>query len=270
MLRWPPEHYEHMLKWLRSLHNMGERMERQRECAWFSLICLLLLLFGCTTYKPTQYATPIPHVSNYFVTRRGFRPSIGYINTAFVGDVIYQEFDSEVPVAAKIPAQVMVPFMGSTIRLPADSWIPGVPITGEDQFCTQFNAYYEVNSHAMDVACFLDMNLRGVFEWARAPKIHGVRWHRVQPVAYELHEITEEGRMLNTGLRTELVYQGMANNVLNVAYREYVDNLIRPGFTQQMQYTLLANDSTVIRFKNIELEVLRADNNSVEYRIVSR
>jgi hypothetical protein len=209
-------------------------------------------------------------MAKYLAIRRGFAPPLGRRQTAFVGQVMYQEFEYHVQLAAKTAEPVLVSLDGPTVRVPAHAVIPGVWTGGEAQFCTEFHAYHDRHEQAIDIACFLDTHLRGVFEWARAPRIHGSQWHRVPAVAYELQDLQAHAHPVEGGFETALVYHGMANNVLHVAYSESVDHRLLPGFPQPMQYPLQTTAPTFIRFKNIAFEIFSADNKSVEYRIISR
>ena len=65
----------------------------------------------------------------------------------------------------------------------------------------------------------------------------------------------------------ELIYSGLAGNVVRIVYREYVDNLARPAFQQELQYDL--DDSKTIRFRSVIIEVLAATNQTIQYKVVA-
>jgi hypothetical protein len=71
------------------------------------------------------------------------------------------------------------------------------------------------------------------------------------------------------GFRTELVYQGAGGAVLRLAYREFVDDMARPAFTQELTYELPPEGATTIAFQGLEVEILDANNLGVEYRVRS-
>jgi hypothetical protein len=64
----------------------------------------------------------------------------------------------------------------------------------------------------------------------------------------------------------ELVYNGVVNNYLKFIYREFTDNMARPAFTQELQYDV--SKSKIIGFKGVRLEVIDADNTSIEYKVL--
>ncbi|WP_445955594.1 hypothetical protein [Yeosuana sp.] len=67
--------------------------------------------------------------------------------------------------------------------------------------------------------------------------------------------------------KQEFIYNGRVNNDLKFVYREYVDNLARSSFTQELQYDI--NDSNIIGFKGLRIEVLNTTNTSITYKVLS-
>lgn len=64
----------------------------------------------------------------------------------------------------------------------------------------------------------------------------------------------------------ELLYSGISGKTIEVAYREFRGGYAAPAFSQNLKYDLSA--SKFIRFQNFEIEVIRADNNSITSRIL--
>lgn len=66
--------------------------------------------------------------------------------------------------------------------------------------------------------------------------------------------------------KKELVFNGKTGNSLKFMYREYVEDLARPAFTQELQYDLA--EGSIIGIKGLRIEVIRATNISIEYKIL--
>ena len=64
----------------------------------------------------------------------------------------------------------------------------------------------------------------------------------------------------------ELIYGGVAKNVIKVLYREYSNNLARPAFSQELQYDL--DESKIIVFRNTKIEISEATNNKLTFKVV--
>jgi hypothetical protein len=67
--------------------------------------------------------------------------------------------------------------------------------------------------------------------------------------------------------KQEFIYNGRVDNDLKFVYREYVDNLARSSFTQELQYDI--NDSNIIGFKGLRIEVLNTTNTSITFKVLS-
>jgi hypothetical protein len=68
-------------------------------------------------------------------------------------------------------------------------------------------------------------------------------------------------------IRREFIYNGKANNTLKFSYREFIEDLARPAFSQEIVYDL--NESNIIGFRGMRIEVLKSSNVSIEYKVLS-
>lgn len=75
-------------------------------------------------------------------------------------------------------------------------------------------------------------------------------------------KISERG----TSFQQTLIYSGRVGNKINVGYREFSNNAARPAFNNDVEYDLAT--SSVIGYKGAQLEVIKADNNSITYRLI--
>jgi hypothetical protein len=67
--------------------------------------------------------------------------------------------------------------------------------------------------------------------------------------------------------KQEFIYNGKVGNSIKFIYREFSDDFARPSFTQEVQYDL--NESSVIGFKGLKIEVLSATNTLIKYKVIS-
>ncbi|PWC86088.1 hypothetical protein TSH100_13925 [Azospirillum sp. TSH100] len=61
----------------------------------------------------------------------------------------------------------------------------------------------------------------------------------------------------------------MSGNTLNITYREFVDQMARPAFQQDLTYTVSATGPTDIVFRGARMTVYKADNTSVRFVVHS-
>lgn len=78
-----------------------------------------------------------------------------------------------------------------------------------------------------------------------------------------------QGRCLVYGqdsFRRELLYSGVAQGTISLEYREFVNDMARPAFSQTLRYDL--NEGRTIGFRGARFEILDANNISVRYRVL--
>ena len=68
------------------------------------------------------------------------------------------------------------------------------------------------------------------------------------------------------GFQQTLIYSGRVGNKINVAYREFSNNMARPAFNNDVEYDL--SESATIGYKGAEIEVIEATNRYIKYRVV--
>lgn len=66
----------------------------------------------------------------------------------------------------------------------------------------------------------------------------------------------------------EVLYQGKIENRIKISFREFKDNMLRPAFTQDIEYELNKNNTTIIGFKGLRIEVIKATNLDITYKII--
>ena len=68
-------------------------------------------------------------------------------------------------------------------------------------------------------------------------------------------------------VKKEILYNGRSGTTLRLSYREFVRDMARPAFTQDLTYDI--RDDRVVGFRGARLEVLDANNTSIRYRVLS-
>lgn len=67
-------------------------------------------------------------------------------------------------------------------------------------------------------------------------------------------------------LQQVLYYNGKVGNKINIGYREFLDNMARPAFSNDVEYDL--KESKTIAYKGAIIEVIDANNQSITYKLV--
>lgn len=68
-------------------------------------------------------------------------------------------------------------------------------------------------------------------------------------------------------LQQTLLYNGKIGNRITLAYRELQNNLARPAFNNSVEYDL--SESAIVGYKGARIEIIKATNTEITYRIIS-
>ena len=66
--------------------------------------------------------------------------------------------------------------------------------------------------------------------------------------------------------KQEFVYNGKNGNNLKFLYREYVNNMMRASFNQEINYNL--DEGNIVGFKGLRIEVIETSNTSITYKVI--
>jgi len=94
-----------------------------------------------------------------------------------------------------------------------------------------------------------------------APLKHPHSGIRFNPTIYK--EACEDSK---DSFRRELVYTGTSQNSISVLYREFLMDVARPAFSQELRYDLSQGDT--IGFKRARFKVIKFTNTSIKYKVL--
>lgn len=84
---------------------------------------------------------------------------------------------------------------------------------------------------------------------------------------FKVKETTYTDPKCENCFKQEFIFNGRVGNNLKFIYREYINDFARPAFTQELQYDL--NESSTIGFKGMRLEIEKATNTNITYKVLS-
>lgn len=70
----------------------------------------------------------------------------------------------------------------------------------------------------------------------------------------------------NDSFQQTLIYNGKIGNKINIAYREYSEDFIRPAFSNNVEYDL--SESNIIGYKEAKIEIFKTTNEYIEYKVL--
>ncbi len=201
--------------------------------------------------------------------RVGDLPALNVPSSRAVGEVIYETFSYEEWQGAQLLQPLTIDVLAAGATLGPNDGLIASQEAGATVYCTDKPALRVMNEAPSSRICLADQNSDGRFEVWRAPEgpPARVRWAPLHTeVAFSVgRSMAPSGR----GFRYELLYQGVSANVVRILYREYVDDLIRPAFQQDVSYTLAPSGPTDIAFRSSRIRVTAADNNGIRYEMLA-
>ncbi len=122
----------------------------------------------------------------------------------------------------------------------------------------------------------LDYNCNGYFTHKRGSFINrGKDKNKLEePIKYEVVEKREYYPAGRDSFKYNVLYQGKVDSKIKIAYQEfYLDRatnlfMIRPAFEQIIDYELAKEGTTTIGFKGLRIEVLKATNMDITYKVI--
>ena len=213
-----------------------------------------LAFVGCSVAPPPQ---PVAE------RRVGEEPPAGRIEERHVGESIYTKFDYRVTEARRLPSGYSRGYLLGQIQVPQGAALASRPKrNGGLEYCTVEQAY--TGPGGSSLVCFTGPTGLDYFTHVRVPPLKYGAWTTLKShLSFETADI-----MLGEGFKIELLYQGVAGEVLRLAYREFQENLARPAFHQELTYTLSPEGPTEVHFKTLTFEVISADNSGIRYRVL--
>ena len=93
-----------------------------------------------------------------------------------------------------------------------------------------------------------------------------IRAGHCAPLEYKLGTVITS-TYTKTGFQQTLLYSGKIGNRITLGYREFSNDLARPAFNNDVSYDL--SESMVLGYKGARLEVIRATNSEITYKVIS-
>ena len=102
--------------------------------------------------------------------------------------------------------------------------------------------------------------------WKAAP-VTAIEGACAFPVKSDVH--VEKGKVQDIkapNFRQELIYNGKSGTEIKFLYRELSNDMMRPAFTQELQYDL--SESNIVGFKEVRIEIVAATNTDIQYKLL--
>ncbi len=204
---------------------------------------LMIAITGCTTVSYNG--------TNTFVQEVDY-PEVGKEITAYVGDHMVQKGT----ITEESVLLVHNTIDGALYDIPAKKY----PQLGSDQNRNFYLATGVIKSGLADPVQALALEKKEGAELCVITVFGGSSCYEGE---YEIQkQLSERGN----SFQQTLIYSGRVGEKINIGYREFSNNTARPAFNNDVEYDL--SSSNTIGYKGALIEVIKADNSSITYKLI--
>ncbi len=188
-------------------------------------------------------------------------PPKGELKTASVGSTVYERSQYRAFPSYRIASAVVAKILFAQVDLPAGTELLQIDSKTKLKACaaTSIGAFRlgEYNG------CLMDDDGDGKFDRVAGNEVQGGKKLPV-PVEYSPSEYIDTAP---GSLKQVLIYLGSTRDTLRLSYREFVNDMARPAFTEEYTFPLEATFPQVIAFKDVKLTVTKIDGAGLHYSV---
>ena len=241
-----------------------------------TLIRSFLVIWAVVATSSLEAQPQVPKHECPTTRQEGATVKVGEVGSASAGEALYAEFDFQSAPTVKLEGPVV---HNETIRLSGGERLLAFRGKKGLLFCSS----RKVTNLSGDefFVCLADRKEKGLFDsFAVVDTRSGVvrfRWLKrleiVPPIEYETamtplptnFSVTSSG---DRNFRREVVFEGVTGETLRLMYREFVDDLARPAFNQELTFKLNKDGPTMVAVKGAVLEFLEIGNLGAKAKLI--
>ncbi len=225
----------------------------------FFVLIALVGLAGCATIQVFEG----PQV----VESYGTIPGVGATETVSVGSVIFSQHRLWKKSGLHIPSGYRGKVGGAEVDVAATDYLVKAVADSQEAYCTQRATMKNIFGAPIKPTCFVGPLGASHFTKVMVPS-DAIWWSSelAEPLRFSK---TEEDIMRPDSLRRELIYLGTAGKIMRIAYREYLGDMARPAFAQEVTYDV-DKLPLEIAFKNAKFQVLEIRGSTLRYRVLNQ
>lgn len=250
-----------------------------------SILVFIFILSGCSSTQLIPFEYSWAKVANNETQKTIYLPEIGKTSEARIGNTLVSKSTVTYKDAIKINKDFKIGFNSTgsingfnnkviTVNDTEDLIFPNHATfknkkTNQTMACFENIAIGDIySSYIKDTfsPCLIDDKEMGYFREILEKDNPNTPSDFLLPLDIDYEKIVVKN---TTGyyFKQEFIFNGRVDNSLKFIYREFNGDLARPSFTQEVQYDL--NQSNIIGFKDLSIEILNATNQEIEYKVIT-
>jgi hypothetical protein len=185
-------------------------------------------------------------------TKVGMEPPVGVERTATIGSPVVEKFRFDAVKVGMADGDVVKGTLTGNITIRA----------GEPLYQVQSKARYKACSQSGP--CALDDDGDGTFD--RIALDDTVAALRLKaPVRYQIKDAVAPSSSGN--FKQVVSYLGVSGDTLRFSYREFLNDMARPAFTEELTFPITKTYPQGVAFKDVKMTILGIDGMGLRYRL---
>ena len=185
-------------------------------------------------------------------TKVGMEPPSGVERTATIGSPVMEKFRFDSVKVGIADSDVVKGTLTGNIRIEA----------GEPLYQVQSRAKYKACSQ--NGPCALDDDGDGTFDRIALDDV--VRAFKLNvPVRYQIKDAVAPSSSGN--FKQVVSYLGVSGDTLRLSYREFLNDMARPAFTEELTFPITKTFPQGLAFKDVRMTIIGIDGLGLRYRL---
>jgi hypothetical protein len=185
-------------------------------------------------------------------TKVGMEPPVGVERTATIGSPVVEKFRFDAVKVGMADSDVVKRTLTGNITIRA----------GEPLYQVQSKARYKACSQSGP--CALDDDGDGTFDRiALDDTVAALRLK--EPVRYQIKDAVAPSS--NGNFKQVVSYLGVSGDTLRLSYREFLNDMARPAFTEELTFPITKTYPQGVAFKDVKMTILGINGMGLRYRL---
>ena len=193
--------------------------------------------------------------------RDAVTPIVGTLSTATVGSTVYQRDHYRVLPAYTIAEPVVAKIIFARVNLPPETRLLQIESKTKLKACAAASIADFRNK--LYQGCLMDDDGDGKFDRVAGNEVQGGK-KLDHPIAYKQSEYIEPS---SDSVKQVVIFLGSTKDTLRLSYREFVNDMARPAFTEEYTFPLAATFPQPVAFKDVKLTVTGIDGGGLHYKV---
>jgi hypothetical protein len=204
-----------------------------------------------------------PFSASAQTVRDAIEPPLNTPSVASVGETIYEKSHLAVIPAFIVESSFSGKNVFARVTINAGDKFIQIPSKARLKACRSVSVEAFLKKEYN--ACLYDDNGDGMFDRFGGNEVQGGK-HLPQPIVYKPSEFVSP---MSDSVKQTVIFLGSTKDSLRMSYREFINDMARPAFTEEYTFPLTDAFPQPVSFKGVKLSVSGIDGEGLHYTVIS-